>query len=485
MNRLIVKTATGKVLGISQSGVAAFRGIPYAASPIGDLRFSPPQKPLPWQGERAADQAGPAVPQGPSRLELVMGGRVSDWAEENCLTLNVWMPKSALNDNTPRPVLLWLHGGGFSSGSGGWDWYDGARLAELGNIVAVTANYRIGPLGYLWLPEIGAENLGSQDQIAALRWVHENIASFGGDPGAITVAGQSAGAFSATQLALNPQTSKLIRRLITQSNPWSLDPQDPALAEEMTRDYLNLLKIDAPYNLGEALRELPIEELLSRYSELALTTAGPGSIAPPMYPVAGGVGMDFNWQDSIDAGILDGKEILIGSTRDEMTAFFAFNQKVQALNRTACIDLLTAIYGESALELYQKYESEGVDSRPAEILTAVQTEAVFRSGVVNIGDRHTARGNQAYLYQWDFQPKPDPDRLGATHCGELPFLFGTFDSYRNSPMLGAEEQGRQELWQAFAGSLARFVAEGNPAGTGQADWAPHKIGAPSNIRHFD
>ncbi|MFG2368560.1 carboxylesterase family protein [Streptomyces mirabilis] len=220
----VVATDRGKVRGSATQAVVAFRGIPYAASPVDKFRFAAPRKHPGWTVVREAVDAAPAVPQGPSRLERVMGPRTPDWNEEGSLTLNVWSPRQALEDEAPRPVLVWFHGGGFTSGSGGWDWYDGARLAEVGNVVVVTANYRVGPLGYLYLPQIGADNLGAQDQAAVLHWVRDNIASFGGDPRAMTVGGQSAGALSALSLARDPTTGGLVRRVLLQSAPWGLPP---------------------------------------------------------------------------------------------------------------------------------------------------------------------------------------------------------------------------------------------------------------------
>ncbi|WP_229327383.1 carboxylesterase family protein, partial [Streptomyces sp. UNOC14_S4] len=177
--RPVVATRAGRVRGVAEGPVAAFRGIPYAASPVGELRFAPPRPQPGWGDVQDAARSGPAVPQSHSRLEGVMGPRVPDWDEDGCLNLNVWTPAAALGEGAvPRPVLVWFHGGGWSSGSGGWDWYDGTRLAALGDITVVTANYRIGPLGFLHLPAIGADNLGPQDQAAVLHWVSENITAF-------------------------------------------------------------------------------------------------------------------------------------------------------------------------------------------------------------------------------------------------------------------------------------------------------------------
>jgi len=150
-----------------------------------------------------------------------MGRRTPDWNEDGSLTLNVWTPglPGDGSGGRPVPVLVWFHGGGFTSGSGGWDWYDGRNLAAAGEIIVVTANYHFGALGYLYLPELGVENLGTQDQEAVLAWVKRNISRFGGDPGDITVGGQSAGAFSSACLAVSPASGPLVRRVITQSAP--------------------------------------------------------------------------------------------------------------------------------------------------------------------------------------------------------------------------------------------------------------------------
>ncbi|AJT42900.1 carboxylesterase [Psychromicrobium lacuslunae] len=482
MNQSIVTLASGKLRGFSRSGVAAFLGIPYAASPVHERRFAAPQPPPAWPGIRDASSAGPAMPQGPSRLELVMGERHPDWAEDGSLTLNVWTPSQALSDDSPRAVLLWFHGGGFSSGSGGWDWYHGAHLAELGNMVVVTANYRLGPLGYLWLPEIGAENLGSQDQAAALNWVVENIGYFGGDPKKITVGGQSAGAFSSFQLAAQPASRGMIKRVIVQSSPWGLEPQDPELAASHARKYLGLLGVEERANPAAQLRQLPVERLLVGYAELARAVAGPGSVAPPMYPVAGGPGTAQNWRQTVDSGLLDGIDILLGSTRHEMTAFFAFNPQIQGLDQAAGRAFLESIYGEKAVELYRQHETRLPQAKPAEIVTAVQTEQVFQRGAVELAHRHTERGNRSYLYQWDYLPEPDPASLGATHCGELPFLFGNFDSFQDSPMLGEVPERRTALWQSFGGALANFVSRGVPGG--DPEWLPYNARTRNEPQHF-
>ncbi|MGW4907257.1 carboxylesterase/lipase family protein [Streptomyces sp. NPDC004270] len=478
----VVATDRGRVQGIAEGGAVgavSFRGIPYAASPVGGLRFAAPRPHPGWTGVREAVQAGPSVPQGPSRLEQVMGHRVPDWDEDGSLTVNVFAPRRALADGTPRPVLLWWHGGGFTSGSGGWDWYDGGRLAALGDIVVVTANYRVGPLGYLYLPEIGAANLGPQDQAAVLRWVRDNIASFGGDPRAVTVGGQSAGAYSALYLALDPETSGLASRVLLQSGPFGLAPQDPEDAAEHAEAYLRLLGVPAGADTAKALRALPAEQLLSAYGRLAGRLARPGSAAPPMYPVLGAPGMPRTWQRALADGALEGRPLLVGTTADEATSFFAFDPAVQQLTPAGVLDLLAAQAGDRAREIYDAYAARLPQATPAQIFTAIGTDTLFRDGSLEIADHHAAGGNATHVYRFDHRPAEDPHSLGAAHCAELPFLFNTFDAYPDSPMLGRVGDAQRALGHEFATAVAEFVRTGSVH-----DWLPYAPATPARIRHF-
>ncbi|MFL4909205.1 carboxylesterase/lipase family protein [Streptomyces sp. MMS24-I2-30] len=476
----VVETDRGKVRGITEGGAVSFRGIPYAASPVGELRFTPPQAHPGWTEVREAVQAGPSVPQAASRLERVQGRRVPDWNEDGSLTVNVFAPRRAREDGAARPVLVWWHGGGFTSGSGGWDWYDGGRLAARGDIVVVTANYRVGPLGYLYLPEIGAANLGPQDQAAVLRWVQNNIASFGGDPRTVAVGGQSAGAYSALSLALDPETNGSITRVLLQSGPFGLKPQDPHQAAENADAYLRLLGVPAGADPAKVLRALSAEQLLDAYGRLSAQLAAPGDAAPPMYPVLGAPGMPRTRQQALSEGALEGKPLLIGTTRDEATAFFAFDPRIQTLTDAAALDVLTAQVGrQAAQDVYQQHSAQFPQATPAQIFTAVQTDGLFRDGSLEIADQHAAGGNTTYVYQFDHAPAEDRYALGATHCAELPFLFGTFDAYPDSPVLVGAGDTQRALGREFAALLAEFVTAGTAG-----DWLPYAPATAARIRHF-
>jgi para-nitrobenzyl esterase len=372
---------------------------------------------------------------------------------------------------------VWFHGGGFTSGSGGWDWYDGRNLAAAGPVVVVTANYRLGPLGYLYLPELGVENLGTQDQAAVLAWVRRNISAFGGDPGTITAGGQSAGAFSALYLALSPVTGPHITRVITQSGPWGLPPQDPGEAAGHARRFLAILGLDGSPDLA-ALRAVPAGELLTAYQQLARDTARPGSAAPPMYPVLGGPGLPAAWPQALAAGHLDGKPLLTGTTRDEMAAFFASDPRIQAITAGQASQIVARQVGGAGR--FSRAAARRPDASPADVLTEVETEIVFRDGTLAIAGHHAGAGHPAYVYQFDYTPDPDSARLGTAHCAELPFFFDTLDAYPDSPMLGRPAAAARALGRTFSHAVAAFAAVGRPAG----QWPPYQPADPATIRHF-
>ncbi|HEX2116257.1 MAG TPA: carboxylesterase family protein, partial [Alphaproteobacteria bacterium] len=211
-----VRTGAGILRGAHEDGLLVFRGVPYARPPVGELRFMPPQPMPPWNGTRDAVADGPIAPQGRSRLAHIMGDFERPQSED-CLTLNVW---TSAADSGKRPVIVWIHGGAYSSGAGSLPWYSGASFARNGDMVAVSINYRLGALGFLYLPGVSDGNLGIQDQVMALRWIRDNIAAFGGDPDNVTVVGQSAGAGSIAIHMTMPSARGLFRRAVMQSAPF-------------------------------------------------------------------------------------------------------------------------------------------------------------------------------------------------------------------------------------------------------------------------
>ncbi|MEV7042595.1 carboxylesterase family protein [Amycolatopsis sp. NPDC051061] len=375
---MIVETTTGRVRGDQ----GAFRGIPYATA----KRFEAPEKPKPWTGVRDALEPGPAAPQPPSRLEHALGPMPLPQSED-CLSLNVFTPSIAGS----RPVLVWIHGGGFSSGSGGQVWYTGTRLAREADAVVVTLNYRLGALGFLSAPGI-PPNLGTADQFAALEWVRENIAAFGGNPADVTLGGQSAGAQSTLALWSAPRAQGLVNRIALQSAPVGMRPS--------TWDEANANALLLQQELGADLRTAPTKQLLKAQLKVAAKTAKPGSLEPPFQLVADD---DLVAKDLIEAA--PAGPALISSTKDELRAF--------------------------------------APDAPQETVEAANSFFV--------SDRLAARLD-AFVYRFDWEAPGNPFK--ACHCVDLPFLFGTHDVW-DAPMLeGApkgleDESGLREVWAAF------------------------------------
>jgi para-nitrobenzyl esterase len=307
--------------------------------------------------------------------------------DEDCLSLTVWAPEGA----SGLPVLVFLHGGGFSSGSGGLAWYDGARLAERGRMVVVTVNYRLGALGFAYLAELaddaGAGNFGLLDQLAALRWVRDHIAGFGGDPDQVTAAGQSAGACSIVALLSGGSVRGLFRRAILQSLPGGVLPQRPA---EATRISLLLLE---SLGLTDAarLRDVPVPDVLAAQQDVA-RRANLG-VAPPFQLVADGDLVAGDPLRTVGERGADGVRIMLTFTRHEGRAFDPHSDAL--------------------------------------------TEQYFVGPGRELAEALARQGNPPEWYEFAWSPPGSP--FGACHCIELPFVFGTLDAWRHAPMLAGAD----------------------------------------------
>ncbi len=281
MSDLLVQTAQGALRGRMRGDVAMWCGIPFAEPPDGPRRFLPPRPPLPWNGERDATRFGAVAPQSRDSRVAAMSGITDKTAmSEDCLTLNVYSPAA---DGARRPVMVWLHGGAFVMGAGSTPLYDGSSFAARHDIVVVTVNYRIGLLGFLYLGDIAGEryaagNQGLLDQIAALAWVRDNIAAFGGDPDAVTVMGQSAGSISIANLLAAPAARGLFHRAILQSGASPLFPHTRVGATALARAVLDELGID-PSRAASELAAVPLERLLAA-QEVAIQQGGLAAISP-------------------------------------------------------------------------------------------------------------------------------------------------------------------------------------------------------------
>ena len=432
-----VRTDAGRLEGRSLGAVDAFLGIPYAAAPVGALRWRPPQPVTPWDGVRAATTHAASAWQavapegfGPWTAEFVVSGPVS----EDCLYLNVWAP--AIRDAARCPVLVWIHGGAFSQGSGSVPIYDGRALASQG-IVVVTINYRLGVLGFLAHPGLAGEsatpagygNFGLQDQIAALRWVKANIANFGGDPDAVTVAGQSAGAMSVHMLVAAAEARGLFHRAIAQSGPPELVPI-PSRADAEARG------LAFAASLGQAdlgsLRALRVKTLTQRL--------GPGPNFGPM----------------VDGHLLPAWP--------------------PVARYASCGAPAPMIVGQTA------DENSGLDPAYASGTPAYRAQALERWLSALWRWAHQ-RGDPpaAPLYAYHFNhvmPGHEAERYGAFHTSDVPYALGTLGVLVQRPLT----DGDHELGARMNAYWLDFIRTGNPNGPGRPQWPALDLSAPAMLQ---
>ncbi len=327
----IVETVRGKLSGALSGSVAVFRGAPYAAPPVGALRWAPPAPHPGWAGLRDATKDGAAPPQLPSRLERVMG-RVDfpNGQGEDCLTLTISAPWPA--GGGIRPVMVFFHGGAWMSGAGSLSLYGGAELARFGDVIIVNVNYRLGALGYLHVPELpgsgSGANYGLLDHVAALEWVRGNIAAFGGDPANVTIFGQSAGGGSIATLMEMPNAVPLFRRAILQSAA-IMPHQTPAAAARVTGEVLKALGLGG----AAALRDVPVAKLLDAQRAAMMAVGKPADPTPVYRMVHDGTVLNTDPPAGVAAGRAKGIDVMIGTTRDEVHAFFINNEAIANIDR--------------------------------------------------------------------------------------------------------------------------------------------------------
>lgn len=443
---------SGQIDGSQTGSINAYKGIPYAAAPVGPRRWRPPQPASRWRGVRKATSYSPACPQ--------MGSYPTDAPQEptseDCLTLNVWAP--VIEGKGKLPVMVWIHGGGLMNGSGSVPQYAGDRLAARG-VIVVTINYRLGALGFLSHPELNREsghgasgNYGLLDQIAALKWVKRNIAAFGGDPDQVTIFGQSSGSFSASMLAASPLAKGLFHRAIGQSGavfePVELDPYfTPEGAAQAGAGFAK--KVGAK-TLAD-LRRMPVASLLKTRFH-------------PQFNIDGHV-IPLSPHDAYATGKYNDVDLLIGTNADEGRYFFdsasVTTQNFDAVLERTYPGLLLWAVGASP-------GKTDADARKAAV--AIDTDMRFRWGMWAWA-KHAMTSGKRRVFFYRFARQPDYRKghpyfgLRATHGVELPFVFGTLDA-------GAANwtSGDSELASTIQQYWTNFAKTGDPNGAGLPRW---------------
>ncbi|MEX2208827.1 MAG: carboxylesterase/lipase family protein [Myxococcota bacterium] len=457
----IAQTRSGKVEGEERAGVHVFRGIPFAAPPVGPRRWLAPEREAPWSGVRPAKSFGSASPQNALALNILAAFNIEEPKSEDCLYLNVWTPGL---DGARRPVMVWIHGGAFTIGSGAQSIYEGTALAKRGDVVVVTINYRLGALGFLRLSELtsgripSTGNEGMLDQVAALEWVRENIAAFGGDPGNVTIFGESAGGMSVGTLLGMPKARGLFQKAIPQSgacNTAAPREQHMYVAERFAElcnargaDALLALSTDAVLAGSAAIAPVPGQESDPRLGGMPLQPVIDGEVVPRLSI------------ESVERGSAAGVALLVGSTLDEWKLFAGADPNVLSMQDGQLVGRIEKRLGASArglIETYRKARTErGVAATPAEVFMAVETDRIFRMPGLQLAETQARHDARVYNYLFTWSSPMFGGMFGACHAVELGFVFGTqatpgvADFTGAGPAVDALAERSMDAWLAFA-----------------------------------
>lgn len=474
-----VQTAAGKIRGTIQSGVHVFQGVPYGASTAGAGRFRPPDKPVPWAGVREVFDLGTKCPQlemalAPAMQSILEGMRRTEPMGEDCLCLNVW--SASLGSAHRRPVMVWLHGGGFTSGSGGSPIYDGAMLASRHDVVAVTVNHRLNVFGYLYLAELGGEpfadsgNVGMLDIVAALEWVRDNIAEFGGDPGNVTIFGESGGGMKVTALMAMPSAQGLFHRAIVQSGPF-LKAIPRGRATQAAEAFLGKLGLKA--GQPDQLQSMPAEQLLEA---LPAIPGGPLALAP----VVDGRSLPGDPFDPAAPALSAHVPMLIGSNATEFTFFEPPPAELDDATFLARVKQRMRIDDAAAHPLigaYKRTHGSNIDA-----YLALESDRFMRVNSILQAERKAAQGAApVYVYYFSWRTPVLDGSLRCPHALEIPFVFDNADSWKG---LTGEGPDRYPLAAKMSSAWAAFAHSGNPSHAGLPAW-PAYTGNQRSTMVFD
>jgi para-nitrobenzyl esterase len=479
--RQMVETRDGAVRGFVENGVQVFKGIPYGRSTAGAGRFMPPEPPIPWTGVRETVALGPSAPaafgvaaetmNNPDIIAMIEGAAEYVPSSEDCLVLNVWTPGT--DPNAKRPVMVWCHGGGFFAGSGGGKWNDGTNLAAHGDVVVVSFNHRLNILGFLYLAELAggrypdSGNVGMLDVVAALEWVRDNISAFGGDPGNVTVFGQSGGGFKISTLMAMPVAQGLFQKAIVQSGS-VVRGNPPAVATrhaEWVLDHLGL-----PAGRIAELEAIPLDRLMDAATSVLKRVSVPGE--NPFAPVVDRRSLPRDPFEPDAPAITAAIPMLIGTTKDESRMLLAGDVTNFDLNddemRSRLISFLD-VGPRDTDRIIAVFRAGRPSATPSDIFFAVTNARMLWLNAVTQAERKAAQGGGAvFMYRFDWNIPILGGILGAPHGVTVSFVFRTIDAAKSMVGLGPE---RRPLSNRMSEAWLAFARTGDPNHPGLPHWS--------------
>ncbi len=475
----IVETSAGKVKGASEQGVHVFKGVPYGATTAPPHRFMAPRPAVAWAGVKETTAFGPYAPQGASMAptpEVTPDNTLADATprrlinnspggspSEDCLSLNVWTPGL---DNSKRPVLVWLHGGGFSAGSGASTWYDGVNMARKQDVVVVTINHRLNVFGYLYLDGLlGADYadssmVGLLDCVQALKWVKENIASFGGDPSRVLIFGESGGGRKVSCLLATPPAQGLFHRAVVQSGS-QLTVDTQAVAMERTEKLLKGLGL-AKSDASKLLQADPAALL----AQVQQATAGTGQFRP----VVGTPSMPAHPFDPASPAMSANVPMIIGTNRTEQSVFLGGNAAIVNLSDADLAQRLKPWLPENQIApVTAMYKRLYPGARNDEILYMAGTDRGYFLDSTIQAERKAAQGRAPAFYYAFYRETPvEGGRYHVPHASEIPFVFGNLD--KAVSIGGQPTPAAQKLADTMSAAWASFARDGDPNHSGMINW---------------